>query len=390
MDSAVMPTYGRADLAFERGEGPYLVATDGRRFLDFAAGIAVNVLGHGHPHLVRALTQQAQGLWHISNLYRIPEQERLARRLAEASFADRVFFCNSGAEANECAIKIARKYHDATGHPERYRIITATGAFHGRTLATLAAGGNPEKLAGFGPVVDGFDQVPLGNFNMLRAAITSETAAILVEPIQGDGGINPAGADYLRQLRQTADEFGLLLIFDEVQSGMGRIGTLFAHERAGIAPDIATLAKGLGNGFPVGACLATEAASIGMTAGSHASTFGGNPLAMAVANAVLDVLLADGFLDHVDAVAAELYDGLQYLVLRHPKVLAEARGQGLMLGLKCRLPNAAVVDAARAQRLLTVPAADNVVRLLPPLVIETEHVAEAVEALDRACTALAA
>ncbi len=346
LESAVMPTYGRADLAFEAGEGPYLVAGDGRRFLDFAAGIAVNILGHRHPHVVRALIAQADGLWHVSNLYRIPEQERLARRLVEASFADRVFFCNSGAEANECAIKLARKYHDATGHPERYRIITQTGAFHGRTLATLAAGGNPEKLAGFGPVVDGFDQVPLGNFNMLRQAIGAETAAILVEPIQGDGGVNPAGAGYLQELRRTADEFGLLLIFDEVQSGMGRTGKFFAHEWAGIAPDIATVAKGLG--------------------------------------------LEDGFLARVDAVAADLQDGLRYLVLRHPKVLAEARGQGLMLGLKCRLSNATVVDAARAEGLLTVPAADNVVRLLPPLVIESAHVAEAIAALDRACARLAA
>jgi acetylornithine/N-succinyldiaminopimelate aminotransferase len=388
--SAVMPTYGRAELAFERGEGPYLIASDGRRYLDFAAGIAVNVLGHGHPHIVEALGRQAaSGVWHVSNLYRIPEQERLAGRLAEASFADRVFFCNSGAEANECAIKTARKYHHANGHPERYRIITATGAFHGRTLATLAAGGNPEKLLGFGPVVDGFDQVPLGNFNMLRAAITRETAAIMVEPIQGDGGVNPAALDYLQRLRKTADEFGLLLIFDEVQTGIGRTGKLFAHEWAGIAPDIATVAKGLGNGFPVGACLATKAAAIGMTAGTHASTFGGNPLAMAVANAVLDVVLEPGFLERVQAVAAELKDGLDFLVLRHQQVLAEARGQGLMLGLKCRVANAGLVDGARAECLLTVPAADNVVRLLPPLVIESAHVGEAIAALDRTCAALA-
>ncbi|MBI1774156.1 MAG: aspartate aminotransferase family protein [Proteobacteria bacterium] len=390
MISAVMPTYGRYDLAFERGEGPYLFATDGRRFLDFASGIAVNALGHSHPHLVKALSEQAKRVWHTSNLYRIPEQERLAERLVENSFADTVFFCNSGAEAVECSIKVARKYHDESGTPERYRVIGCAGSFHGRTLATLAAAGNEKYLKGFDPIVEGFDHVAFGNLNELRAAITPETAAILVEPVQGEGGIRPASLDYLRQLRAVADEFGLLLIFDEVQCGMGRSGKLFAHEWAGVTPDIMATAKGLGNGFPVGACLATERAAKGMTAGSHGSTFGGNPLAMAVANAVLDVVLADGFLGRVDKVARRLWRELEALVKRHPKVLAEARGAGLILGLKCHVTNTTLVDKARELGLLTVGAGENVVRLVPPLIIEDAHVQEAVATLDRACAQLAA
>jgi acetylornithine/N-succinyldiaminopimelate aminotransferase len=378
-----MPTYARADIAFEKGEGAYLFGNDGRRYLDFGSGIAVTALGHCHPHLVKALTEQAQKVWHTSNLYRIPAGERLAERLVANSFADTVFFTNSGAESNECAIKIARKYQHDTGHPERYRVITCGGAFHGRTLATIAAGRQEKHLKGFDPIVDGFDQVAFGNLNELRAAITGETAAILVEPIQGEGGIRPATLDYLRRLRQVADEFGLLLIFDEVQCGMGRTGKLFAHEWAGIAPDVMPLAKGLGSGFPLGACLATEKAAIGMTAGTHGSTFGGNPLAMAVANAVLDVMLSDGFLARVERMGKLLWQRLGEVVARHPKIFAELRGANLMLGIKCVVPAGDVVGRLRAAGLLTVSAGDNVVRVLPPLIVEETHVNEGVAIIDR-------
>src|SRR5215213_4275715 len=303
VNSALLPTYARVDLAFERGEGCWLVATDGERYLDFSSGVAVNSLGHAHPHLVEALTRQATQLWHVSNLYRIPEGERLAQRLCEASFADTVFFTNSGAEAMECVIKMARKYHSANGAPERYRIITFDGAFHGRTLATLAAGGQKKHLDGFGPVVDGFDQLPLDDVAAVRRTVGPQTAAILIEPIQGEGGVRTPSTQFLKILRQICDEHGLLLIFDEVQTGMGRTGHLFAYQRVGVAPDIMALAKGLGGGFPIGACLATAAAAKGMTAGTHGSTFGGNPLAMAAAHAVLDVVLADGFLERVRRTA---------------------------------------------------------------------------------------
>jgi acetylornithine/N-succinyldiaminopimelate aminotransferase len=385
---AVMPTYARADLAFERGAGPYLFATDGRRFLDFHTGVAVNALGHAQPHLVAAVKAQAEKLWHCSNLFRVPGQEKLAARLVERSLADTVFFCNSGAEAVEGCIKLARKYHDDTGNPDRWRIITANGAFHGRTLATIAAGGQEKHLKGFAPAVDGFDQVAFGNLNELRAAIGPQTGAILVEPVQGEGGIRAASAEYLRGLRAVADEFGLLLIFDEVQTGLGRTGKLFAHEWAGIAPDVMAVAKGLGGGFPVGAILATEKAAVGMTAGTHGSTFGGNPLAMAAANAVMDVVLEPGFLDGVQRAGAYLQRRLDELVARHPKVLAERRGLGLMQGLRCVLPNGDVAAKAMELGLLSVLAGDNVVRLLPPLIIGPEHVDEAVSILDRTCTEL--
>ena len=387
MITAVMPTYARADIAFERGEGAYLFGNDGRRYLDFGSGIAVTALGHCHPHLVKALTDQAQKVWHTSNLYRIPAGEKLAERLVKNSFADTVFFTNSGAEANECAIKTTRKYHHDTGHPERYRIITTGGAFHGRTLATIAAGRQEKHLKGFDPIVDGFDQVAFGNLNELRAAITKETAGILVEPIQGEGGIRPATLDYLRQLRKVADEFGVLLIFDEVQCGMGRTGKLFAHEWAGIAPDVMALAKGLGSGFPLGACLATEKAAVGMTAGTHGSTFGGNPLAMAVANAVLDVMLADGFLPRVERTGKLLWDKLGAVVKKHPKVFAELRGAALMLGLKCVVPAGDMVDKLRANGLLTVSAGDNVVRVLPPLIVDEAQVNDGVAIIDRVASA---
>ena len=385
MSEALMPTYARADLAFERGEGAYLHATDGKRYLDFAAGIAVNALGHSHPHLVAALKDQAEKLWHCSNLYRIPAGERLAERLCEASFADRVFFNNSGAEALECGFKLIRKHHHDAGNPGRYKVIGCQGSFHGRTLAALSAAGNPKYMEGFRPEVPGFVQVAFGNMNELRAAIDDETAAILVEPIQGEGGVRVAELDYLRALREVCDEFGLLLFYDEVQCGMGRTGRLFAHEWAGAAPDVMALAKGLGSGFPIGACLATEKAAAGMTAGTHGSTFGGNPLAMAVANAVLDVMLADGFLEDVERIGALLGARLEDLVARHPRVLAGLRGRGLMRGLECVVPAGEMVARLREAGLLTVGAAENVVRIVPPLTIDESHVEEALAILERVC-----
>ena len=384
-----MPTYGRADLAFERGEGPYLYATNGRRYLDFCGGIAVDVLGHAHPHLVEVLRDQAGKLWHVSNLYRIPEQERLAERLVANSFADTVFFCNSGAEAVEGGLKLCRKYHSENGNPERWRMITCDGSFHGRTLATIAAAGNEKHTAGFGPAYDGFDRVPFGNMNVLRQAVTGETAGILVEPIQGEGGINPADVEYLRGLREVADEFGLLLFFDEVQCGMGRTGRLWAHEWAGIEPDVMAIAKGLGGGFPVGAFMATSEAAKGMTPGTHGSTFGGNPLAMSVANAVLDVLLEDGFLEHVERVGNYLRERLEVLVSNRSDVYTGVRGNGLMQGIVCADDCLKVMNQLYEEGMLTVIAAENVVRLLPPLIIEEAHVDEAVDCLDRAAVALA-
>ena len=383
MISPVLPTYRRSDLVFERGAGAYLFTDDGARYLDFTAGIGVNGLGHAHPALVAALGAQAGKLWHTSNLFQIPDQTRLAERLVAATFADTVFFGNSGAEAVECGIKMVRKYFAVAGEPRRYRVIACENGFHGRTLATIAAGGQEKHLAGFGPPVEGFDHVPFGNLNALRAAIGPETAAILVEPIQGEGGIRPAGEDYLRGLRATADEFGLLLMFDEVQCGMGRTGRLFAHEWAGITPDVMAIAKALGGGFPVGACLATERVASAMGAGSHGSTFGGNPLAMAVANAVLDVMLADGFLDHVRRMGAALRARLEAIAAAHPATIEEIRGKGLMLGIKLKTDGAAMVAGLREDGLLTVAAGENVVRLLPPLIIDENHIDEACAIIAR-------
>lgn len=385
-----MPNYGRSDLTFDKGEGPYLFAPDGRRYLDFAAGIAVNCLGHCHPHLVKALQDQAARLWHVSNLYHIPGQERLARRLVAASFADSVFFCNSGAEAVEAGIKTLRRYHYVNGAPERHRIIVTSEAFHGRTLATVTAGGQKKHTEGFAPLLEGFDRVAFGNLNELRDAIGPDTAGILVEPIQGEGGIRPAPAAYLRGLRQAADEFGLLLMFDEVQTGIGRTGKLFAHEWAGVTPDVLASAKGLGGGFPVGALLATEAAARVLTPGSHGSTFGGNPLAMAAANAVLDVVLAPGFLDTVIARSQALRSALETLVADYPQVFAGVRGDGLMIGLQCVVPNTEVIAELRRRGLLTAGAGENVLRLLPPLNIEPAHIDEALVALRGAAAALSA
>jgi acetylornithine/N-succinyldiaminopimelate aminotransferase len=387
--SHLLPTYARVDLAFERGEGAWLVATNGERYLDFAAGVAVNSLGHAHPQVVAAIADQAKKLIHVSNLYRIPEAERLATRLCEASFADLVFFCNSGAEAMECAIKTARKYQSASDKPERFRIITFEGAFHGRTLATLAAGGQKKYLDGFGPVVDGFDQVPFADLEATKRAVGPATAAILIEPVMGEGGVRVVPHEFLRALRALCDEHGLLLIFDEVQTGVGRTGELFAYQRTGVVPDIMALAKALGGGFPIGACLTTAAAGKGMTAGTHGSTFGGNPLAMAAANAVLDVVLADGFLDRVRHAGLLLKQKLAEIKDRFPSVIAEVRGEGLMVGLRAVVPCGSLVDALRAQKLITVAAGDNVVRLVPPLIVSDAEIAEAGRCLERVCARLA-
>ncbi|MGO4669082.1 aspartate aminotransferase family protein [Bosea sp. 2RAB26] len=388
--SVLLPTYARAPIALERGEGAWVVASDGQRYLDFGAGIAVNALGHAHPHLVQALTEQASRIWHTSNLYSMPEGERLARRLCEATFAERAFFTNSGAEANECAIKMARKYHAAKGHPERYRIITFEGAFHGRTLATIAAGGQQKYIDGFGPKVDGFDQVPFDDEAALKAAIGPETAALMIEPIQGEGGLRSAPVRFLKLLRELCDTHGLMLIFDEIQTGVGRTGKFFSYELSGVAPDIMAIAKGIGGGFPMGACLATGEAASGMTLGTHGTTFGGNPLAMAVGNAVLDVVLAPGFLDHVQQMSLRLRQSLAQLRDHHPDVISEIRGEGLMIGLKLNTPNTDFVVEARAAGLLVVAAGDNVVRLLPPLVITEADAAEAIVRLERAAQAVEA
>lgn len=390
MMSALLPTYARADLAFVKGEGVFLETAAGEKYLDFGAGIAVASLGHVHPALVSALTSQAGALWHTSNLYHIPGQETLGDRLAGATFADHVFFGNSGVEAMECAFKMARKFHSANGHPERYRIITFKGAFHGRTLATIAAGGQAKHLEGFGPVVDGFDQVALDDLDAVRDAISDETAAIAIEPILGEGGILAAPWKFLRALRALADEKGLLLIFDEIQTGIGRTGKLFAHEWADATPDIMAVAKGLGGGFPIGACLATEEAARGMTAGTHGSTFGGNPLAMAVGNAVLDVVLKPGFLEHVRDMSVRLKQKLARICDEYPDIVEEIRGEGLLIGLKCKIPNQQLIDALLEERVLTVPAGDNVVRFLPPLIVGQAHIDLACDRLNAACERLSA
>ena len=386
--SALLPTYARSELAFARGEGAFLFTASGDRYLDFASGVAVTALGHAHPHLVKALTAQAKTLWHVSNLYRIPEQERLAERLCAATFADLVFFANSGAEAVECAIKAARRYHFKQGAPERYRLITFEGAFHGRTLATIAAGGQQKHLEGFGLPVDGFDQVQGFDIKAVEAAIGDTTAGVLIEPIMGEGGMREVSWRFLQDLRVLCDRHGILLILDEVQTGLGRTGRLYAHEWAGIAPDIMATAKGLGGGFPVGACLTTEAVGDAMTAGSHGSTFGGNPLAMAVGNAVLDVVLEDGFLDNVAQMGLRLKQRLAALKDEHGDIIEEVRGQGLMLGLKCRVPNVKLLEALRAGKMLTVQAGDNVVRLLPPLIVGETEIDLACDTIDAACVAL--
>jgi len=388
MIPAVMPTYARYDIAFDHGEGAYLWDTHDRRFLDFGAGIAVASLGHCHPHLVEAIRDQVGKLMHTSNLYHIPGQERLAERLVANTFADAVFFNNSGGEAVEMGIKMMRRFHYTNGRPERYRVISVAGAFHGRSLACIAASKQEKYLKGFGPEVDGFDQVAYGNLNEMRAAIGPETAGILVEPIQGEGGIRAMPEDYLRALRDIADEFGILLMFDEVQSGVGRTGKLYAYEWTGIAPDILASAKGLGGGFPLGATMASERVASAMTAGSHGTTYGGNPLAMAAGNAVLDIVLAPGFMENVEKTAKRFKLGLDRLVARYPRLLAETRGKGLMLGLQCRITNGDLVKKLMDHGLLSVPAGDNVVRFVPPLTITTAEVDEALKILETALSEL--
>ena len=384
MIASLMPNYNRADIAFDRGEGAYLFDQQGRRYLDFGAGIATSSLGHGHPHLSAAIAEQAAKVIHVSNLYRVPQAETLAARFTAASFADSVFFCNSGAEANEALVKAMRKTMADAGHPERYRVICFDGAFHGRTLAMIAATGNAKYLAGFGPRVEGFDHVPFNNLNAVRAAITPETAGILIEPVQGEGGIRPAQLQFLRDLRATCDEFGLLLGMDEVQCGMGRTGKLFAHEWAGIEPDVLSLAKGIAGGFPMGAVLAKERVAKALVPGSHGTTFGGGPLACAAANAVLDVILAPGFLDEIDRTSRHLWSGLQELCVKYPSVFTQARGAGLIVGLKCAVPNTDLQNAALHEGLLTVAAGDNVLRLVPPHIVRDPECHEALAHLDRA------
>ena len=378
-----MPTYNRQDIAFDHGEGCWLFSADGRRFLDFGAGIATSSLGHGHPHLVQAIAEQAGRVMHVSNLYRVPQAERLAARYVEATFADSVFFCNSGAEANEALVKMMRKAMAGSGQEERHRIICFDGAFHGRTLAMLSATGNEKYLKGFGPAVDGFDHVPFNNMNAVRNAIGPRTAGILVEPVQGEGGIRPADLAFLRDLRAACDEFGILLGMDEIQCGMGRTGKLFAHEWAGIAPDVMSIAKGIAGGFPMGAVLARESVAKHLAAGSHGTTFGGNPLACAAGNAVLDVILEPGFLQEVDRKARRLWHGLESVVAGNAEVLAQVRGAGLILGLKSIVPNAELQDAFMAEGLLTVAAGDNVVRLVPPLVLTDADIDAALEMIAR-------
>lgn len=383
-------TFSRAPLRFERGEGVWLITESGERYLDFAAGVAVNSLGHAHPHLVEAIKAQAEKVWHLSNLYEIPGQEKLAKRLTDATFADKAFFTNSGAEALECAIKTARRYHYSKGHPEKFRIVTFEGAFHGRTLATIAAGGQAKYLEGFGPKVEGFDQVPFGDLEALKAVITSETAALLIEPVQGEGGIRIVPPEFMRTLRDLCDEHGLLLILDEVQTGVGRTGKLFGYEWTGVTPDIMAVAKGIGGGFPLGACLATAEAASGMTAGTHGTTYGGNPLAMAVGNAVLDIVLADGFLDHVRDITLIFRQGLASLQDRFPDVIEEIRGEGLLLGIKPKMPSSELLQAMRTEHVLGVPAGDNVIRLLPPLVVTADEAREGLRRIENAAIALSA
>jgi len=381
---AVMPTYARQNIAFEKGEGAWLVSTTGERYLDFASGVAVNALGHAHPKLIAALTEQAGKLWHCSNLYRVSGQERLAERLCEATFADKVFFTNSGAEACEGAIKLARRYHFANGHPERWRIVTFKGAFHGRTLATIAAAGNEKYLEGFGEPAPGFDLVDFGDLEAVAKEIGPRTAAIMVEPVQGEGGVRVGSNQFLKGLRELCDQHGLLLILDEVQCGMGRTGKLFAHEWAGIKPDVMAVAKGIGGGFPVGCFMATEEAAKGMVAGTHGSTYGGNPLAMAVGNAVLDAVLEPGFLDRVRETGLRLKQELARVKDENPDVVEEVRGSGLLVGIKVKPPMGEVVAACMAEKLLTVGAGENVVRLLPPLNVSEAEISEAMQRLSRA------
>ncbi|MCY4459955.1 MAG: aspartate aminotransferase family protein [Albidovulum sp.] len=388
MIAPVMPTYSRVDLAFENGEGCWLFTEDGEKYLDCGAGIAVASLGHAHPDLVETLKAQAEKLWHTSNLYRVPNQERLASLLVEKSFADTVFFGNSGTEATELSVKIARRYWHSAGQPRRNNVITLEGSFHGRTIAMISAAGSKKLTEGFEPLAPGFIQIPGGSIEAAAAAVDENTAAIMVEPILGEGGIVPLDDGYLKSLRELCDRSGILLILDEIQCGIGRTGRLFAHEWAGIEPDIMAIAKGIGGGFPLGACLSTEKAAVGMTAGTHGSTFGGNPLGCAVGARVLDIVSEPEFLEGVGRRAGFFRQRLEGLVDGHPDIFSEVRGYGLMLGIKCRVPNGEFIDAALEQNLLTIAAGDNVVRLLPPLIMSQEEMADAVDRMERAASSL--
>lgn len=385
---ALMPVYAKADITFERGEGVYLFDDKGERYLDFVGGIAVASLGHAHPQLVRALKEQAEKLWIVSNIFHTKPTQRLAQRLVDLTFADTVFFQNSGVEAWECGVKVIRKYFSAIGQPQRYRVITFEGCFHGRTLAAIAAAKTEKMVKGFGPMMDGFDQVAWGNLNEVRAAITAETAAIHIEPVQGEGGMKALSSEFMHELRAICDEFGLLLYFDEVQCGMGRTGKLFAHEWSGVSPDVMCIAKALGNGYPIGACLATAKAAQGMVVGTHGSTYGGNPLATAVGNAVLDIIADPAFLTRVQSLSAYLWQKLDGLIASHPKVFTEHRGKGMMQGLRCVPLNTDVVKALRAEKLLVLAAGENVVRMLPPLIVTEAQIDEAVAIIDRVAARL--
>ncbi len=388
MISTVLPTYARAPLTFVKGEGSWLMDADNRRYLDMGGGIAVNVLGHAHPDLVSVLQDQATQLWHTSNLYNIPNQQALADRLVEHTFADTVFVTNSGTESMECCVKMARKYHVENGNPERTNIIAFEGSFHGRSLGMISAAGAEKLTKGFGPLLPGFTHLKLGDLADVEAAIDTTTAAIMVEPVQGEGGIIPLPDDYMQGLRKLCDDNGLLLIFDEIQCGMGRTGKLFAHEWSGITPDIMGIAKGIGGGFPLGACLATEKAASGMVAGTHGSTYGGNPLACAVGSKVMDIVATPEFLGEVSVKAGHLRQRLEGLVASHPDVFISVRGSGLMIGVECKVPNIDVVNAGYDAEVLTVPGGANVIRLLPPLNISTQEIDEAVARLDQAATAI--
>ncbi len=388
MFPALLPTYNRTDVAFVRGEGSYLFAEDGKRYLDFGAGIAVNAFGHANPKLIGALTEQAGKLWHTSNLYRVPGQESLSRKLVDNTFADTVFFTNSGTEAIELAVKMARRYHFVNGAPERFHIVSFEGAFHGRSMAAINAGGNEKYLEGFGPRMPGFDQVPLGDLEALKKVIGPQTGALIIEPLQGEGGVRPATPEFLRALRKLCDDHGMLLIFDEIQTGVGRTGKFFAYDWLGFAPDIMTVAKGIGGGFPLGGVLATAEAAKGMTVGTHGTTYGGNPLAMAVGNAAIDIVLAPGFMDHVNRIANYLHQQLGALVAGHPDLFETVRGQGLMIGVKMKTPSADFIAAARANGLVVLPAGDNVVRLLPPLTLSEDEAREGMELLNKTASQL--
>ncbi len=389
MISPVLPTYARAPLSFVKGQGPWLETENGDRYLDMGAGIAVAALGHANPKLIAALEDQARRVWHTSNLYNIPAQEELAAKLVDATFADTMFFTNSGTEAMECAVKMARKYFSHIGQPERVEIVTFSGAFHGRSSAGIAASGGDKMVGGFGPILPGFVKVDFGDLEAVKSVVNDNTAAIIIEPIQGEGGINIAPDGFLKALRELCDAQGMLLIFDEIQCGMGRTGKLFAHEWVGVTPDIMLVAKGIGGGFPLGACLATEKAASGMTFGTHGSTYGGNPLGCAVGVAVMDAMLEDGFLDNVSRLSGHLRQGLEALIATHPDVFESVRGEGLMLGIKCVATNMDVVNAGYDARVIVIPAADNVVRLLPPLNMTTDEIDEALTRLDQAAKAVA-